>query len=437
MLRNLLTLTLSLGLLAACGGGGGSNAGQAAGSSTTSSGQSSAAASSAASASSMAASVASSKTSSTATQSNASSSAAASSLAACSGSFMGHSKLLIGAQMEDATAAAAPFDVRYRYLAGGIRDAGSCTASCDGSCGSWWGCWQDTSKAPGQYILSHIQTTGSATWQGKARAQIPAITYYELLHGAKTSEGAAEVAAINDAAFLARYLDDWRFLLQTIGGNQALLHIEPDFWGFVRQSNASPQLVPAKVSSANPTDCGSQANTATGLAKCMIAMVRKYAPNAKVGLHASPWLSATSGDGIATGNFMVALGAGDGDFVVTDPSDRDAGYYESIGQNRWWTDTSAAAYLAWSKAVSDTVGKPSVMWQIPLGNAAQTNTTNHWKDNRVDYLFSHLTEVRNAKVVALLFGAGDSNQTTPESDGGNLISQTTSYWQAGGTPLCQ
>lgn len=350
---------------------------------------------------------------------------------------MGRSNLLIGAQMEDATAAAAPFDVRYRYLAGGIRDAGSCSSSCDGSCGSWWGCWQDTSKAPGQYILSHIQTTGSATWQGKARAQIPAITYYELLHGSKTSEGAAEVAAINDAAFLARYLDDWRFLLQTLGSSQALLHVEPDFWGFVRQSNSNPQLIPAKVSSANPTDCASQANTATGLARCMIAMVRKYAPNAKVGLHASPWLSGTSGDGIATGNFMVALGAADGDFVVTDPSDRDAGYYDSIGQNRWWTDTSAAAYLAWSKAVSDTVGKPSVMWQIPLGNAAQTNTTNHWKDNRVDYLFSHLTEVRNAKVVALLFGAGDSNQTTPESDGGNLISKTTSYWQAGGTPLCQ
>ncbi|GAB2904081.1 hypothetical protein GCM10027046_36930 [Uliginosibacterium flavum] len=350
---------------------------------------------------------------------------------------MGKTSLLIGAQMEDLTANVAPFDVRYRYLAGGIRDAGSCTSSCDGTCGSWWGCWQDTSKAPGQYVLSHLQTTASATWQGATRAQIPAITYYEILHGSKTSEGAGEVAAINDAAFLTRYLADWRFLLQTIGNNPALLHIEPDFWGYVRQSNASPHLVPATVSTANPSDCSSQANTATGLAKCMIAMARKYAPNAKVGLHASPWNSGTSGDGVATGNFMAALGAADGDFIVTDPSDRDAGYYDSIGQNRWWTDTSAAAYLAWSKSVSDTVGKPGVMWQIPLGNMAQTNTVNHWQDNRVDYLFAHLGEVSKAKIVALLFGAGEGQQTTPESDGGNLISKTTTNWQAGGTALCK
>jgi hypothetical protein len=24
------------------------------------------------------------------------------------------------------------------------------------------------------------------------------------------------------------------------------------------------------------------------------------------------------------------------------------------------------------------VGKPTVMWQIPLGNSAQNNTINHW-----------------------------------------------------------
>jgi len=352
---------------------------------------------------------------------------------------MGKTSLLIGAQMEDSTATAAPYDVRYRYLAGGIRAANSCTSSCVGSCGQWWGCWQDTNKAPGQYVLSHLSTTAAATWNGVSRPQIAAITYYELLTSSGTSEGATEVAAINDATFLKRYFDDWRFLLQTIGSQQAMLHIEPDFWGFVRQVNSNPASVPAAVTSANATDCSAQANTATGFARCMIAMVRKYAPNARVGLHASPWNYTQSGDAAAVGTFMSALGAGDGDFVVTDPSDRDAGYYDTLGQNRWWTDTSAAAYLAWSKTLAQSVGKPTVMWQIPLGNSAQTNTTNHWKDNRVEWLFAHLSDVSQAKVAALLFGAGQSDQTTPETDGGLLSSKTISYrsGSGSGTALCQ
>lgn len=403
-------VALLLGILVACGGGGSSTDNSATSAGTGSSSGSS--------------------------SSSSSSSSGGTSLCTAA-SFMGQNLLLVGAQMEDTTASAAPFDVRYRYLAGGIRPAGTCSSSCSSSCSNWWGCWQDMSKAPGQYVLSHIQNSAGMTWQGNARAQIPAITYYELLQSSKLAEGTAEVAAINDAAFLTRYLDDWRFLLQTIGNNKAMLHIEPDFWGYVRQLNTDPHKVPAKVQTANPTDCGSQENSASGFAKCMIAMTRKYAPNASVGLHASPWNYTVSGDGAAISTFLTALGAGDGDFVVTDPSDRDAGYYESLNRNTWWDDTAAANYLAWSKTISDTVGKPTVMWQIPLGNMSQNNTANHWKDNRVDYLFAHLPQVAKAKVVALLFGAGEGQQTTPESDGGNLIAKTKSNWQAGGTQLCQ
>jgi len=343
---------------------------------------------------------------------------------------------MIGAQMTDATAAAAPFDARYLYLAGGIRPAGTCATSCSSACSVWWGCWQDPALAPGQYALDHMQRAAAATWQGVSRPQVPVFTYYEILQSSGASEGQGEVNAVNNTAFLGRYFDDWRFLLQKVGSTQAMLHIEPDFWGYVRQANGNPHAVPAPVTSANPSDCSGQENSAAGMARCMIAMVRKYAPNATVGLHASPWTYTMSGDGAATGAFMVALGAADGDFVVTDPSDRDAGYYQSIGQNRWWDDSKAAAYLAWSKAVSDVVGKPTVMWQIPLGNMSQNNTVNHWQDNRVDYLFAHLTDVAGSDIVALLFGAGENHQTTPETDGGNLIAKTTANWQAGGTSLC-
>lgn len=403
MRRNPFVLVaMALSILVSCGGGGGSSTNAATGTSVT----------------------------------NVSGGIAAGSVA-CATTFMGRSELMIGAMMADATAAAAPFDARYLYLAGGIRPAGTCQASCSSACAEWWGCWQDFRQAPGQYVLDHLRKTAEAAWQGASRPQVPTFTYYEILQSLPVSEGAAEVAAINDAAFLARYLDDWRFLLQKIGNTQAMLHIEPDFWGYVRQVNSNPHAVPAPVRAANPTDCATQDDSAAGLARCMIAMVRKYAPNARVGLHASPWNFKVSGDGPATGAFMVALGARDGDFVVTDPADRDAGYYSSLGQNRWWNDADATRYLAWSKEVADAVGLPTVMWQIPLGNMSQNNTTNHWQDNRLDWLFAHRAEVARSRIVALLFGAGMPDQTTPETDGGNLIAKTIADKQAGGTPLCQ
>lgn len=358
----------------------------------------------------------------------------------CATSFLGSNTLLVGAQMEDATATAAPFDVRYLYLAGGIAPAAACMSSCNAAanCGNWWGCWQDWSKAPGLYATGLIGKAAGATWQGAARPQTPMFTYYEILHSSGVAEGSAEVSALNDAAFLTRYFDDWRFLLKKIGSAQAMLHIEPDFWGYVRSVNGDPHALPAPVASANPVDCGVQENSVAGFARCLIAMTRKYAPNAKVGLHASNWLAPyVNNDGRVLGNFLLALGAGDSDFVATDPSDRDAGYYASIGRDTWWTDADAVAYLAWSKQLADTVGKPTVMWQIPLGNMSQNNTTNHWQDNRVDWLFAHRAEVARSGIAALLFGAGEGQQTTPETDGGNLVARTTANWQAGGTSLCQ
>jgi hypothetical protein len=349
--------------------------------------------------------------------------------------FMGSSTLLVGAQMEDVTAAAAPFDARYVYLASNTVPEAACLTACPDSCTSWWGCWQDRSQPPGQYVKHHLQQNATVTWQGASRPRLPVFTYYTFLTGSGVVEGTNEVAAMNNAAVLGRYFDDWRFLLQTIGSERVMLHIEPDFWGFVRSVNNDPHAVPAQVKTANPADCASQEDSAAGMARCMIAMARKYAPQVAVGLHASPWNYLASGDGEATGRFLLALGAADGDFVATDPSDRDAGWYSAQGRDSWWNDQTFAAYLAWSKTLAETVGKPTVMWQVPLGNAAQDNTINHWQDNRVDYLFSRIDEVADAHVAALLFGAGHHEQTTPETDGGNLVRKTTANWQAGGARL--
>jgi hypothetical protein len=296
-------------------------------------------------------------------------------------------------------------------------------------------------------------------------------TYYELLQTAKAAianfpEGQAEATqAATNTGIMTRYFADWRFLLQQIGQAQALLHIEPDFWGYARQAG-SPTSLAAAVASANPTDCSSFPNTIAGMGQCMIAMVRKYAPRAFVGLSASAWNVAgntsrsvdVTTDARAVATFLAACGQSAADFVVVETSDRDAGYYQTVkSQNTWWDPTDAtlpdyAQDLAWVRALTEALGTPALYWQTPLGNASQSNTSGHYEDNRVDYFFggsaaqvgsgpavtvpSHWADLAASHVVGVAFGAGQGDQTMPDTDGGNLVSKTKAYATAGGQALC-
>jgi hypothetical protein len=382
--------------------------------------------------------------------------------------------MLIGGSMQDATAAMAPFDLRYNYISGGLFDGtapcGSCatgcttnggTKSCAGSGGcSWWGCWQYDLDPPGAYVRGFASTCAKAS-----PAQIPMISYYQILQSSGVTEGAPEVTqAATNQAFMARYFADWRFLLQQIGQARtdagapvpAILHIEPDFWGYAQQHGSNPHSETAAVASANSTDCASSENSIAGMGQCMISMVRKYAPRALVGLHASAWstnmdvAANTSasfnvvGEAAKTAAFLSACGESSADVVVVETSDRDAGYYQTVqNRNTWWDATNATLPdfhqdFAWVKALTEALGKPALYWQTPLGNANQNETPNHYKDNRVDYFFAHMSELAGAHAIGAAFGAGAGDQTTPESDGGNFVAKARSYFGggAGGQALC-
>jgi hypothetical protein len=384
-------------------------------------------------------------------------------LAATFLSSLGQTSLMVGASMQDSTASSAPFDGRYLYLSGGYFDGSEPCTSCATGCATngtscantagcaWWGCWQWDQDPPGQYVVSFVATTAAATYNLKAHPQIPMFTYYQVLQASGVSEGSAEVTAMNNQSFLHKYFADFRLVLQKIGSSRALVHIEPDFWGYVEQSGRDPHAMPAPVTAANPTDCPSSENSVAGVARCLISMVKKYSGNARVGLHASGWgtnMDALSNsdasfdvvaEGKKLGDYLVALGAADGDFIVADMSDRDAGYYQKQGRNSWWDDTNAKLpnfhqAFAWAKSVSDTVNKPIIWWQIPVGNQSQLDTANHYRDNRVDYLFAHLDEVVAANGAGLFFGAGEGQQTTPETDGGNLVAKVKAYGTAPRSP---
>ncbi|MEU1512934.1 RICIN domain-containing protein [Streptomyces sp. NPDC005811] len=354
--------------------------------------------------------------------------------------FMGSDKVLIGGSMSDASATAAPFDVRYAYVHS--RPAPSSdyysASRCKAEWSSWWGCWSGETTAPGFYVTWGDDHVAKATYQGKPRPQKNFWTWYSLRDLgdlAGEGDGPGEVKAINRTDLLTRYMNDYRFFLQKIGNSHDMIDIEPDFWGYVR-SLGNPHKVASQVTASNPTDCGSQENSAAGLSRCLIAMAHKYAPNTGAGFHLTCW--DWQSDMQKCVNDYTDLGAKNADFLVADVVDRDAGWYqkpENGGRDTFWTDQKAAAELKWYKTMAESVGKPVVLWQIPLGNMAQNNTFGHYKDDKVDWLFSHMDQVADAHVAALLFGPGQQEQTTAESDGGNLINKTIAYRNSGGTAL--
>jgi hypothetical protein len=379
-------------------------------------------------------------------------------------SALGKGRLMIGVSGSDTAEAAAPYDLRYVYLSGGLFTSPTPCTACGSSCSSsWWGCYD---SPPGAYATDFISSAMSAS-----PAQVPMFTYYEILQTAEATisgftEGTLEVTeAATNVGIMTRYYNDWRFLLQKIGTTKALLHIEPDFWGYVRQAG-DPTTLAAAVGTANSTDCSTQPATIAGMGQCMIAMVRKYAPNALVGLQASAWNIAgntdksvnVATDAMQVATVLAACGQSKGDFVVVETSDRDAGYYQTVeSKDTWWdpTDTNLPDYtqdLTWIKALTEALSVPALYWQTPLGNSMQGNTTNHYKDNRVDYFFggsasqvesgapvtvpSHWSELAAAHVVGVAFGAGAGDQTDPDTDGGNLATKTKAYIASGGQALC-
>ncbi|MFO1128097.1 MAG: hypothetical protein U1E66_06670 [Rhodospirillales bacterium] len=376
---------------------------------------------------------------------------AASCLAGSLSGWTGKTTFMVGAMMQDDIARAAPFSLRYVYLAGQHPDGGQPCQSCAGSCRvkgkscangacNWWGCWQWDQVPPGAYVRDLIA-------KAKQANQIPVFTYYTLLQASGAGEGRAEVAKLADAGFMNGYYNDFRFMLRQIGGEKAVVHVEPDLWGYGRQLKSDPGALPAAVGAAN-AECAGMAATMAGLGRCLIRMTRIYAPKAKIAFHASAWNAALNrdpgydvdGDARATARFMKGLGSADLVFVEAD--DRDAAWYQARGQNRWWdaTDRTLPDFeqmLRWVKVLTETMGKPAMWWQVPVGHAGLGNSNYAWKDNRVDYFFANVADLVLANSIGAMFGAGAEGQTNPSTDGGNLVSKVRTYQGGGGASLCR
>jgi len=271
---------------------------------------------------------------------------------------------------------------------------------------------------------------------------VPMYTLYQM-----AAWGDGNLAGLSNTAFMTSYWSAAKLLFQRLGvyNKVAVVQFEPDFWGYAQQQ--SPQGDPTRlaVQVKLAADCADLPNDLTGMGRCLVRLARTYAPKALVGFPPAEWGAPSTSALVA---FMNKVGVPDGDFVVMQTLDRDAGCFEAASQsdcqrsgNFYWDETNTTSpnfreHLSNAKAISGGLGKPLIWWQTPLGVPSSTpgGTQGHYRDNRVHYIFSHPQEFVDAGAVGVVFGTGADGQTSIATDNGQFKAAAAAYF-AHPTPL--
>jgi hypothetical protein len=352
-----------------------------------------------------------------------------------------------------------PWAVCYQYISSGVLPSQSWVTT--------WG----TNFAYNYAVASH------------SNGCIPEFTYYQIVPTG--GEGAqAEGATLNNATTMADYYKDFTALLKQLRsfGSTAIVHVEPDMFGYFEQVNGNPAAISASVGSSGNGDIAGYPNTLAGFGQALLHLRDLYAPNVVMAAHVSEWMWSLSTSAsldvtqIAKNDAAFMTGLGNWDLFFTDVSDRDAGYYQNVvhdGGAHWWDATNQKypnfnRLNAWATAFTTMAHKRLVIWQIPIGNSVMDTCNNsnfHYQDNREQYWLDNypnsqaMSALAQAGVIGLLFGAGNGGTTQnfdgagdgvtnpaqingnsrvaiyADDDGGLLRINVGNYYRTGATPL--
>lgn len=345
-----------------------------------------------------------------------------------------------------------PWDYSYRYIGGGLNTG---TKN--------WTAWAPNATFPLDYAKA-----------ADKRGYRPVLTYYTLLAAkgrcdATCGEAKRDLTNLNDPAVMKLLYADFEKLMKRLGkgthdgvagfGKDAVVHVEPDLSGYAnlavlnpsvhchgfcsRKAN-DPSALRASVRSSGHPVAKRYPDTYRGFNSTLLKLRDLHAPNVRLALHVSnwttgydlnsataPWLDATA-LGQKAGAFAKASGAGwtDGshstyDLLFNDVSNKDAAYYTyAMNKPRFWDQDNVVfpnfhRWQEYVRAVTTTTGRKAIVWQVPMGNQlyrSQNNTKGHWQDNRVEYFFNNMEELRDAGLVGVLFGS--------------TIRDASTYWDA-------
>jgi hypothetical protein len=326
------------------------------------------------------------------------------------------------------TSSGVPWRYRYQYLSGGVNTAAG---------------WETWNSPTGAFATMYMDASGANNY-------IPVFTYYELLQSTPSSganESDRDYNNLNNNATMASYYANFKLLMQKAGayGQPVVVHVEPDLWGYLEQRAAggAASAVSASVGNSGFADVAGIANTAQGFGWALLKLRDQYAPNVTMAIHASGWASGTDIDAdtrssinasaIAdtTAAFLNSAGISSNpygstwDLVFNDLDDHDAGWWEQQGADNagfthWWDPTNTtfpnfSRYLTYVAELRTRTGRPQVAWQVPVGNQyflTMNNTCGHYQDNVAAYFISHADSLFASGLIAVLFGAGNSCQTS-------------------------
>ena len=274
-----------------------------------------------------------------------------------------------------------------------------------------------------------------------ARGVLPMFTLYQA-----AARGEKRMDVLVDDDFMTRYWRGVRLLFERLGAldRPAMVHLEPDFWGFAQQAairTGDPSDVRVIVGEL-VAECSDLPADVSGMGRCILRIAREQAPKVAIGFHASGFGSLGRPKRVA--KFLGQCGALDADFIVVDPLDRDAGcfeagdtYCERTGVNVYWDETNQRSptfheHFDWARTIHERLGLPVLWWQIPLGVPSDIpgGTPKHYRDNRVHYFFEHPNELEEAGGFGMAFGVGAPNQTDITTDGGQFARAVSRYYES-------
>lgn len=325
--------------------------------------------------------------------------------------------------------------------------------------------------------FGHSQTRDGA-WGRKylddchARGFLPVVEFYQVNGMAPGFDESQFLAKTQDVTKMTEYFGDFKLLMQRVKDfdKPVLILVETDGFGLLqKQSNDDPNTYAAVAATGIPELAGLP-NTVAGWGLAFLELRKQVgATKAILGLHVSSWgggrtidyddytdLLQPAVDNMY--NFLAPLGIASNitgaryDVLVATPLDRDSAYL-----NRWWSmndsdpinSKSFNRYAEWLRLWNIKTDLRWIVWQIPIGNANHLNipedgTTVYsgYKDNRVEYFFdsgttttAHVEKFAASGVIGLLFGKGDTGQSTYQTDGDYLKNKANSFILAGGVPL--
>ena len=248
-----------------------------------------------------------------------------------------------------------------------------------------------------------------------------------------------EMAALTHDDFMRPYWAGAKLLFQRLGASDkpSVVHLEPDFWAYAQQASKDGTHA-VRIRGLVP-ECSELTDDLRGMAGCFLKLARTYAPHTAVGFHVSQW----AGTPASIVRFFRAIGADKADFIATDMLDRDAGCWEAQkdpqcqGRTRdcYFDETNTRSpnfheMIAWAKQMHDGIGLPLLWWQLPLGvpDTIPGGTSGHYRDNRVHYMFNHVSELVDGGSFGMVFGTGAEHQTTIDTDGGQFKAAVTKYF---------